>query len=158
MTASATTFVPTGVCHDTADAAPAMTNALAAASATAARFTSSPFLVERFASTGKSYRWPVLGRRHAASTPVAARKGALPRVASARGHKTDTSETTRATSCDTSRAVRGGRFPAKSASRDRACRPENLHGKEGFNPQRLLSVLSALLANALANKQKSPCK
>src|SRR5512132_1546056 len=37
MAASATTFVPTGVCHETADAAPAMTNALA----TAALFTSS---------------------------------------------------------------------------------------------------------------------
>jgi hypothetical protein len=35
-------------------------------------------------------------------------KGALPRVASARRHKTDTSETTRATPRDASRAVRAG--------------------------------------------------
>src|SRR5215204_5795242 len=74
MTSSATTFVPTGVCHDTADAAPARTNALAAASATAARFPSSPFVIEGFPSTGKSYRSPVLARRHAASSTAAARR------------------------------------------------------------------------------------
>jgi hypothetical protein len=36
-----------------------MTNALAAASATAAPLTSSPLYVEDFPRTGKSYRWVV---------------------------------------------------------------------------------------------------
>src|SRR6187200_2233262 len=84
MTPSATTFDPTGVCHDAADAAPAMTNALATASATAARFTSFSLVVEGFQSTGKSYRWRVLGRRHAASTAGSSARGADARPRSGR--------------------------------------------------------------------------
>src|SRR5215208_3071255 len=68
MTPSATTFVPTGVCHDTADAAPATTNALAAASATAARFTSSPFVIEHFQAPASLTGGPCSGGRSGEST------------------------------------------------------------------------------------------